>query len=47
MDQLRVQAQDLASQAKELSAPGEMSGAQDNLLQAFNFRSEAVSKVAA
>ena len=47
VDQLRVQAQDLASRAKKLSAPGEMSGAQDNLLLAFDLRSEAVTKVAA
>lgn len=47
VDQLRVQAQDLASRAKKLSAPGEMSGAQDNLLLTFNLRSEAVTKVAA
>jgi len=47
VDQLRVQAQDLAAAAKKLSPPGEMSGAQDNLLLAFNLRSEAVAKVAA
>jgi hypothetical protein len=47
VDQLRVQAQDLAARAKKLSAPGAMSGAQDNLLLAFDLRSEAVTKVAA
>jgi hypothetical protein len=47
VDQLRVQAQGLASRAKKLSTPGEMSGAQDNLLLAFDLRSEAVTKVAA
>lgn len=46
VDQLRVQAQDLASRAKKLSAPGAMSGAQENLLLAFDLRSEAVTKVA-
>jgi hypothetical protein len=47
VDQLRVQAQDLASRAKKLSAPGEMSGAQNDLLLVFDLRSEAVTKVAA
>ena len=47
INQLRLQAQDLAARAKRLSAPGEMSGAQSNLLLAFDLRSEAVAKVAA
>jgi hypothetical protein len=47
VDQLRVQAQNLAARAKRLSAPGEMSGAQNDLLLVFDLRSEAVSKVAA
>jgi hypothetical protein len=47
VDQLRVQAQSLASRVKKLSTPSEMSGAQDNLLLAFDLRSEAVVKVAA
>jgi hypothetical protein len=47
VDQLRVQAQDLASRVKKVSAPGEMSAAQNDLLLAFDLRSEAVSKVAA
>lgn len=45
--QLRVQAQDLAARVKKLSTPGEMSGAQSDLLLAFDLRSEAVTKVAA
>jgi outer membrane murein-binding lipoprotein Lpp len=47
VDQLRVQAQDLAARVKKLSTPSEMSGAQDNLLLAFDLRTEAVTKVAA
>jgi hypothetical protein len=47
VDQLRVQAQDLAARVKKLSAPGEMSGAQNDLQLVFNLRSEAVAKVAA
>jgi hypothetical protein len=47
VDQLRVQAQALASRAKKLGAPGGMSGAQQALLLAFDLRSEGVTKVAA
>jgi hypothetical protein len=47
VDQLRVQAQDLAARVKKLSTPSEMSGAQDSLLLAFDLRTEAVTKVAA
>ena len=47
VDQLRVQAQDLASRVKKLSVPSAMSGAQSGLLLAFDLRSEAVTKVAA
>jgi hypothetical protein len=47
VDELRVQAQNQASRAKGLSVPGEMSGAQSNLVQTFNLRSEGVTKVAA
>jgi hypothetical protein len=46
INQLRLQAQDLASRAKNLSAPGSMSGAKHNLELTFNLRSEAVAKVA-
>ncbi|HEX8714532.1 MAG TPA: hypothetical protein VF706_03100 [Solirubrobacteraceae bacterium] len=44
--QLRVQAQSLATRVKGLKTPGEMSGAQRNLLLAFDLRSEAVAKIA-
>jgi hypothetical protein len=47
VDQLRVQAQDLAAQVKKLSTPGELADAQRDLLLAFNLRTEAVTKVAA
>ncbi|HWG07772.1 MAG TPA: hypothetical protein VN672_02070 [Solirubrobacteraceae bacterium] len=47
IDQLRVQAQDLATRVKKLSAPGGLSDAQRDLLLAFNLRTEAVAKVAA
>jgi hypothetical protein len=47
IDQLRVEAQGLASRAQKLSVPGEMAGAQRNLVLAFDLRTEAVSKVAA
>ena len=40
VDQLRVQATDLASRAKKLSAPRSMAGAQHNLLLAFDLRSK-------
>jgi hypothetical protein len=47
VDQLRVQASDLAAQVKKLSTPGEMASAQRDLLLAFDLRSEAVTKIAA
>jgi hypothetical protein len=47
VNELRRQAQDLASRAKKLSAPGAMSGAEQNLALAFNLRLEGVTKVAA
>jgi len=47
VDQLRVQAQDLASRVKKLSAPGELSEAQRDLLLLFDLRTEAVTKIAA
>jgi len=47
VNQLRVEAQKLASRAKELSVPGEMKGAQQNLLSAMNFRVEGITKIAA
>ena len=47
INQLRLEAQDLAGRVKKLSAPGQMSGAQNSLLLAFDLRSEAVTKVAA
>jgi outer membrane murein-binding lipoprotein Lpp len=47
VDQLRVQAQDLAARVKKLSTPGELADAQRDLLLAFDLRTEAVAKVAA
>jgi hypothetical protein len=47
IDQLRIQAQSLASRAKKLSVPGDMAGAQRDLLLAFGLRVEGVTKVAA
>ncbi len=44
--QLRVQAQQLATRVKGLKTPGEMSGAQHDLLLAFDLRSEGVAKIA-
>lgn len=44
--QLRVQAQQLATRVKDLKTPGEVSGAQRDLLLAFDLRSEAVAKIA-
>ncbi len=46
VDQLRIEAQDLANRVKGLSTPGDMSGAQRYLLQTFDFRVEALSKLA-
>ncbi len=47
VDQLRVQAQELAKRVKALSAPGGLADAQRDLLLAFDLRTEAVTKVAA
>jgi hypothetical protein len=47
IDQLRIQAQALASHAKALSVPSEMAGAQRNLLLALDMRAEALTKIAA
>ena len=47
IDQLRIQAQSLASKVRKLSAPGDMSGAQRNLELAFDLRSEGLAKIAA
>ena len=47
VDQLRMLAQSIAERAKGLSVPGEMSSAQRDLLLAFNFRAEAMTKIAA
>jgi hypothetical protein len=47
IDQLRIQAQTLASRAKGLSVPSEMAGAQRNFLLALDLRAEALTKIAA
>jgi uncharacterized protein with FMN-binding domain len=47
VNQLRVEAEKLASRAKDLSVPGEMKGAQQNLLLTMNFRVEGITKIAA
>jgi hypothetical protein len=47
IDQLRVLAQNLANRAKGLSVPGEMAGAQRNLVLTYDLRAEGVTKVAA
>jgi hypothetical protein len=47
VDQLRIQMQNLASRAKGLSVPGDMSGAQRYLVQTMNLRVEGLTKVAA
>ncbi|HEY2767067.1 MAG TPA: hypothetical protein VGI76_02350 [Solirubrobacteraceae bacterium] len=46
VNQLRLLAQTQASHAHGMSAPGEMQGAQRNLLLAFNLRSEGLAKIA-
>ena len=46
IDQLRIQAQDLANRAKDLSVPGEMTAAQRNVLLAFDLRAEGLTKLA-
>jgi hypothetical protein len=47
VDQLRIKAQTIATHAKELSVPGEMVGAQRDLLLALDFRVEGLTKIAA
>jgi hypothetical protein len=47
VDQLRSQAEALAARAKGLSVPGDMVGAQRNLLTALNLRVEGLTKLAA
>jgi hypothetical protein len=46
INQLRLQAQTQAQHGQALSVPGEMQGAQRNLLLAFNLRSEGLAKIA-
>jgi hypothetical protein len=47
IDQLRIQAQSLATRAGNLSVPGEMAGAQRGLLLVFDMRVEGMMKLAA
>ena len=47
VNHLREEAQKLATRAKDLSVPGEMKGAQQNLLSTMNFRVEGITKIAA
>jgi hypothetical protein len=47
IDQLRIQAQTLATKAKDLSVPGNMTGAQGDLLLLFDLRAEGLTKIAA
>jgi hypothetical protein len=47
VDQLRIQAQGLATRARGLGVPGEMAAAQRNLLLALDLRVEGLTKVAA
>jgi hypothetical protein len=47
IDQLRIQAQALAGRSKSLSVPGEMAGAQRDLLLAADLRVEGMTKLAA
>jgi hypothetical protein len=47
VNQLRLQAQTLATRASALSVPGEMAGAQRDLLLAFDLRVEGMTKLAA
>ena len=47
VDQLRLEAHELAEHAKGLSVPGEMAAAQQNLLLALDLRVEGLTKVAA
>lgn len=45
VNQLREEAQKLATRAKELSVPGEMAGAQRDLLLALDLRVEGIKKI--
>lgn len=47
VDQLRIEAQKLATRAQGLSVPGEMAAAQRNFLLTMDFRVEGLTKVAA
>jgi hypothetical protein len=47
IDQLRIQAQNIAARARGLSVPGEMVSAQRNLLLALDLRVEGMTKIAA
>ena len=47
IDQLRLQAQTLATKARTLTVPGDLAGAQRNLTLAFDLRAEALVKIAA
>ena len=47
VDQLRIQAQKIATGAKGLSVPGEMAAAQRALLMALDLRVEGITKIAA
>jgi hypothetical protein len=47
VDQLRLEAQNLASRARGLSVPSEMTAAQRNLLLALDLRAEGLTKLAA
>ncbi len=47
VDELSLDQRKLAERAQGLSVPGEMTGAQRNLLLAFNLRTEGMSKLAA
>jgi hypothetical protein len=46
IDQLRIQAQSIASRAKGLNVPGDMTAAQRNLLLALDLRVEGLTKAA-
>jgi len=46
VDQLRIQAQNIASNIKKLSVPGDMKSAQQQLLTLANLRVEAITKIA-
>ena len=47
IDQLRIQAQNIAARAKSLNVPGEMASAQRALLMALDLRVEGMTKIAA